>query len=136
VWCEGGEGVFRELLSRDLNLQTIALAALSRVLHVIIMAFAWTVSLLRSWQAKFCADTVCCADQGLYVASLESAVGGGQTAYDIRNVRDHFEQRPVDIAEAINCPPLAAMLNPNLDLHLATAGHGFQVPPSPPPAVH
>ena len=67
------------------------------------------------------------AMQALHAASLESAVGGGQPTIDIRNTRDHFQQRPVDIAEALNCPPLAAMLNPNLALHLATAGHGFQV---------
>ena len=47
--------------------------------------------------------------------------------YDIRNMRDHHEQRPVDIAEALNCPALAAMLSPQLSLHLATAGSGCQV---------
>ena len=67
------------------------------------------------------------ATQAQHAASLESAVRGGQPTFDIRNTRDHFQQRPVDIAEALNCPPLAAMLNPNLALHLATAGHGFQV---------
>lgn len=65
--------------------------------------------------------------QARVVASSESAVGGGQPVYDIRNLRDHYEQRPVDIAEALNCPPLAAMLSPSLSLHLATAGSGFQV---------
>ena len=65
--------------------------------------------------------------QAQHAASLELAVGGGQPTFDIRSTRDHFQQRPVDIAEALNCPPLAAMLNPNLALHLATAGHGFQV---------
>ena len=59
--------------------------------------------------------------QAQHAASLELAVGGGQPTFDIRSTRDHFQQRPVDIAEALNCPPLAAMLNPNLALHLATA---------------
>ena len=66
--------------------------------------------------------------QARVVASSESAVGGGQPVYDIRSMRDHHEQRPVDIAEAINCPPLAAMLSPSLSLNLATAGTGYQVP--------
>ena len=65
--------------------------------------------------------------QARIVASSESAVGGGQPVYDIRNMRDHHEQRPVDIAEALNCPALAAMLSPQLSLHLATAGSGCQV---------
>lgn len=70
------------------------------------------------------------------MASRESAVGGGQPAFDIRTVRDHFNQRPVDIALALNCAPLAAMLDPALPLNLATAGHGCQVhipTPSPSP---
>lgn len=60
-------------------------------------------------------------------SSSETAVGGGQPEFDIRNTRDHHQQRPVDIAEAINCPPLASMLSPSLSLHLATAGTGLQV---------
>lgn len=67
--------------------------------------------------------------QALASASTEAAVGGGQPAFDIRGIRDHFDQRPVDIAEALNCPALAAMLHPNLPLALATAGHGCQVHP-------
>lgn len=64
--------------------------------------------------------------QAAYVASSESAVGGGQPVFDVRNIRDHYEQRPVDIAEALNCPALTAMLDPQLPLHLAVAGQGCQ----------
>ena len=65
--------------------------------------------------------------QAVYVASSDSAVGGGQPVFDIRTVRDHFDQRPVDIATALGCVPLAAMLDPSLPLHLATVGDGSQV---------
>lgn len=65
--------------------------------------------------------------QALHARAPENAAGGGQPVADIRNIRDHYEQRPVDIAEALHCPALAAMLNPNLPLSLATIGHGFHV---------